>query len=202
VKSYSYKSYCVGLVSGALLTIAAFLWWGTLRGLWIGSNIERLEASLSAPSFPKPSKLALYGQPDWNWSLRTLDGKEVRLSEFKGKVLFITFWATWCYPCVAEIPGIQRLRDSLRNEPVAFLLITNQPAGLVRWFVTEKHITLPIFVQQGQAPTIFKTMGVPATFILSRDGTIIFRYLGAAKWDADSCKDFMRLLIEFDREQG
>ncbi len=154
-----------------------------------------LEARHAPLQFPDPSNLSSYGEADGTWTIQTLDGQEKTLSEFKGNVLFITFWTTGCSYCIAEMSGIQKLYASLKNEDIAFLLISNEDETTVRKFVDKNHYTVPVYVRGQDLPKVFQTRGIPATFILSRDGTVVFKYVGYASWDEASCVRFLRSLI-------
>ena len=194
----SFKSFLVGVLAGVL---ASFL---LLVGLGFAiyfmaknrvADFEKAEVLLLAPDFPATSKLTVHGQAQWDWTLRTLDGKEVRLGDFRGKVLFVNFWATWCQPCVREMPAIGRLQASLKEERVAFLLITDEEANTVQKFVKERKWSLPIYLNSGELPPGFNAIGVPTTFMVSPDGGIIYKRFGAAQWDDDSCRKFIRALL-------
>jgi thiol-disulfide isomerase/thioredoxin len=157
---------------------------------------EKLEVTLDSPEFPSDPKIAAYGQADYRWSVWTLDGSEVALSQFKGKVLFLNFWATWCQPCIAEMPSIQSLYDSLRHENVAFLLISHEDDTIVRQFMEKKRFTFPIYLQKGESPRLFQTDVIPATFILNRDGGLVFKHVGSAKWNGEPTFRFLRRLMQ------
>jgi len=190
----SYKSYFVGLLSGVLFTIAGLLVLANIATSRMANRLGISETVLASPAFPDLAQLTAYGQPDWDWSLYTLDGKQVPFASFRGKTLFITYWATWCRPCVSELPSIQRLHDSLKNEPIEFLLITDEHPGAVQYFLSKRQFSLPVYRQQGQTPPLFRSIGVPATFIVSRDGALVFKHTGAARWDDPACLAFLRSL--------
>ena len=119
----------------------------------------------------------------------------MRLSQFKGKVVFMNFWATWCRPCGAEKPTIQNLYNYLKNEDVVFLLISNEKKETVQAFVEKRKFTFPVYLYKDDLPNVLKSPGIPATFILDRDGVIVFKHVGLAKWDDESCWSFLRGLM-------
>jgi len=189
------KYFFIGMGSGVLLTVAVIVVIVIIFIKTMSGNIEKMEATLSPPQFPEYSKLSIYGTADYSWSYRTLEGKELMFSELKGKVVFINFWATWCKPCVAEMPAIQNLYDSLKNENIAFLLISNEDEKTIQKFMDEKRFTFPVYLRSKELPKVFKTIGIPATFIISRDGSVVFKHVGSAKWDDESCLSFIRGLM-------
>ncbi len=189
------KYFFIGLASGVALTIAVIAVGGYILFTMMTVDPKMAEENLPAPDFPPTSQRSIYGQADYGWKFRTLDGKDVMLSEFKDKVVFINLWATWCKPCVYEMPSIQTLYDSLKNEEVAFLLISDETEETIRKFMAEKNYTFPVYLRSEELPTVFKTMGIPATFILSRDGAVVFKHVGSAKWDDVSSLKFIRELM-------
>lgn len=151
---------------------------------------KTLESRLEVPSFPSTT-LA-----DYDWTVQSLDGQDFKMTEAKGKVVFLNFWATWCPPCVAEMPSIQRLHKKLKDDGIAFVCISNEEASKINQFVREKGFTFPIYTMRGAPPAIFKTRGIPSTFILSPDGKIAFKHVGSAKWDDEKSIDFIKGLMK------
>lgn len=192
-------------VPGLVCTLALFF----LVFKTVGPGLSVVEDMLSphiSLSFPQGSSAGAerLSAEQFTWPLRTLDGKEVRLSKFKGKVLFVNLWATWCGSCIAEMPSLQRLYDSLKDEPIAFLMITNENAKTVRRFVNSEGFTAPVYLTGGRIPSVFQTGFIPATFILDGEGRIRFRHIGMARWDDESNVQFLRGLMDsqppMDRE--
>jgi thiol-disulfide isomerase/thioredoxin len=134
-----------------------------------------------------------HGRADYDWALRTLDGRELRLADFRGQPLFINVWATWCGPCRDEMPDIQALHDSMKSDHVAFLLISEEEADEVRSYMDRNQFTFPVYVT-ARTPDVFESRGIPATFIVDQAGEIVFRRVGAARWDSDACRNFLRAL--------
>ena len=190
------KYFFIGMATGVVLVILIICVGGYFLYKQVSKNsLEQIKTELLPPSFPDKSRIAIIGQADYSWPLQTLDGRETTLSEFRDKVVFINLWATWCMPCVAEMPNIQSLYDSLKSEQVAFLVISNEPKETVKKFLNDKKFTFPVYLCNKELPGVFKTMGIPATFILSRDGSVVFKEVGSAKWDDVSSLNFLRGLM-------
>jgi len=116
--------------------------------------------------------------------LRTLEGQIVDASTFSDRTLFLNFWATWCAPCVAELPSIERLVKRLEGTDVAFACVSREPLDKVKTFATGKPLRVPFYVLADEPPAIFETRSIPATFIV-KDGDIVSQHIGAARWDTD-----------------
>jgi len=185
------KNFFIGAGAGILFTIiliaaGSYLiyWWFSSRDM---SEVSKaLESGLEAPPFPSEI-LADYG-----WTMKALDGKEFNMAETKGKVVFLNFWATWCAPCVVEMPSIQRLYDKTKNDQVIFVCVTEEESPKVSRFIKEKGFTFPIYTMSGKPPGVFKTRGIPATFILSPEGKVAFGHVGSAKWDDEKSIEFIK----------
>jgi len=122
------------------------------------------------------------GNPAPAYAATTLDGDELSLEELRGRVVVLNVWATWCAPCVREMPGLEELHRSYGEHQVAVLGAsidrgTAEPA--VRRFVDEHDITFTILLDpDGTVESRFRTIGVPETFLLDAEGTIRHRWIG------------------------
>ena len=171
-----------GVIVGFLTTLVLIV-----GSLVIGSRVlkRRLGGQLKPPSLPT-------GAWDYVMDAKDLSGAPANLSELSGKALVLNFWATWCAPCVAEMPNLQRLRDKTSDLDVQFACVTREPVDLVRKFVEKRGIDLPVFVLETEPPDCFKSRAIPATFVLDKNGVIVMRHFGAARWDAEEVVAFVR----------
>lgn len=138
--------------------------------------------------------LEVYGQADYDWTLRTLGGEQVSLDAYRGRVLFINMWASWCAPCVAEMAGIERLKNSMRDSEVEFLLVSPEDPAPVERFVKRYGYNLPIFLEVDPMPDAFGLQALPTTFVVDRAGNIVLKHRGAAEWDQEAVWAFLRSL--------
>jgi len=118
----------------------------------------------------------------------------MELGAFKGKVVFLDFWATYCGPCLAEFPGISSLAQSMKNESVVFLAVTREKPERVREFLSKNHLAVPIYLADEQLPPDLPVVGIPATYILDRNGKAVYRSVGGANWDDDAARSFLHAL--------
>jgi len=142
-----------------------------------------------------PAQRKDLGATDYRFSIKTLNGVEVSFSQFRGKPIFLNVWATWCSPCVKEMPDIQALADSLQQEDIAFVLLSEESLDEVKQFVTQEGLHAPVYVATGALPEVFDSRGIPATFLIDTQGTIVARRIGAAGWDNDTCRNYLRGML-------
>ena len=131
--------------------------------------------------------------------LQDLQGNTVKFSSLRNKVIFLNIWATWCPPCVAEMPGIQSLYDKVKgNKNIAFVMLSVDQNGMekVKKFVAKKGYTFPVYLPASGVPAIFETRSIPATFILAKDGKVAVRHDGMANYDTKEVKEYMENLAK------
>lgn len=150
---------------------------------------------------PNSSDMKVVGEADYDWPLKSLDGRELSLADFKDKVVFVNVWATWCGPCREEMPGIQALHDAMAKEGVEFVIVSEEAEETVRAFVEKEGYTFPVYVS-GKMPGVFETNGIPATFVVNRQGHIVLKETGMRNWNATRCHEFLKALVNEEGASG
>ncbi len=136
-------------------------------------------------------------EADFTLKLTTLDGAPVSLESMKGKVIFINFWATWCAPCLAEMPYIENLYQDLKDENVAFVMIaTDDDIELSQKYVAAKGYTLPFYRLAGQVPQMYQVRSLPTTYVISPTGKMATVHFGMANYDTRGFRKFMKDLAK------
>ncbi len=137
---------------------------------------------------------------------RALDiatGDSVGLDSFAGDVVLLNVWATWCIPCEAEMPSMQRLYDEL--SPLGFQVVAvsvdgSGPEHIKEW-IDERGLTFRVLQDQsGNIERTYQTIGVPETFIIDRDGVIVKKVIGATEWDHPTHTALLRQLLSQPKE--
>ncbi|HVF64675.1 MAG TPA: TlpA disulfide reductase family protein [Casimicrobiaceae bacterium] len=126
------------------------------------------------------------GDPAPALVLNDLDGREVRLDNFRGRTVVVNFWATWCGPCVAEMPSLSRLRDKLSGVGVEVIGVNLQEnAARIRPFAEKLGLDFPIVRDHdGSVTKAWKATVFPTTYVVGPDGRIALVALGEVNWDA------------------
>ncbi|TAJ13267.1 TlpA family protein disulfide reductase [Marinilabiliaceae bacterium JC017] len=133
---------------------------------------------------------------DLSFRLEALaDGTEIMPVSASGKTIFLNFWATWCPPCIAELPSINKLYE-LYGDDVAFFFITNEEPETVRSFLEKRGYDLPVYILKDRVPEIFYSRSIPASYLISQKGQIIMKKQGAANWDGSKVKRKLNELLD------
>jgi thiol-disulfide isomerase/thioredoxin len=144
-----------------------------------------------------PSKIDVDEQKtlsSYQWKLKDLDGHVVDFEEAKGKVVLINFWATWCPPCIAEMPSMQKLYDDYK-EKVVFVFVSNESQETLQNFLNENHYNFKVYNKMSKDPETFDVSSIPRTFLIDRKGTIIIDKSGAANWNSESVRNTLDSLL-------
>lgn len=131
-------------------------------------------------------------EPDWQ--LRSDFDTLLDFKTTKGKVVFINFWATWCPPCIAEMPSIQKLYNDYADK-VVFLMVTNDGFETVAKFKTKEGYNFEVFNPLNSAPNELKINVIPRTIIINTKGEIVVNESGAVDWNSDKVRSQLDLLL-------
>lgn len=148
------------------------------------SSIQRLLAF-------SPSELSEKNQVtvrSYDWDLMDLDGNAYNFSASNEKVIVLNLWATWCPPCVAEMPSLQKLYDKY-GDKLAFYMVSNEQPETIKRFMDKHQYSFPVYIPQGNYPREFDSNSLPTTYILDQSGTIIVNEVGAHNWFSKSFQD-------------
>ena len=144
---------------------------------------------------PRESDEVVYVSPkDLNWQVTDLDGNRVNINNESGKPKLINFWATWCPPCLAEMPSLNHLFNEY-GDKVDFYMISSEEASVIEKFLERKEYSFPVYALNANPPELFISRSIPATFIISPKGQVVMKKQGAARWDSDGVKELLDKLI-------
>ena len=173
---------------GVALTLSIVI--GSLR-LWAAiSTTDGSSANLPPPTAATGQTLDRLSAEELSWQCTNVAGDALVLGELTDDVLFYNVWATWCPPCVAELPSIAALRDALPADKVRFLLVSTESAETVREFAKTRNLDLP-FASAETLPEALRTQSIPATFVLQGD-RVLYRHVGGANWNHPPFRDWLR----------
>ena len=133
------------------------------------------------------------------FTLVDLHGKWKSLSEYKGKVILLNFWATWCGPCRVEMPSMETVYRDLKNEGFEILAISSDPQGVVvtRPYSESNALTFPILHDtEYDVSGVYGVRTLPMSFLIDRKGTLRHRVFGARDWNSPEAKEIIRNLLK------
>lgn len=150
-----------------------------------------IAATLSADVVADDEQITL---EDYHWNLMDLEGQHIDFKSTKGKVALVNVWATWCPPCVAELPSFMELYGDYKDKLV-FAFVANDEKEKVEAFLKKKGYGLPVYFQASKAPQELTSTTIPATYIISRSGKIVVDEKGAANWNSERIRALLDELI-------
>ncbi len=168
------------LVAGVVMT-ALF---GVALAIKLRPQLNLLEVGSTAPDF---TAVELPG------------GRPATIENYRGKVVLLNIWATWCPPCKVEMPSMERLHQKLAGTDFQLVAVSvdEEDSSVVNKFVHEYGLTFPVLHDQdGSIRQIYQTTGVPESFVIDRDGVIVKKVIGAADWDAPVNENLIRRLLD------
>jgi peroxiredoxin len=162
--------------------------WGTIL-LWMSPLLFLLiflsYGVLTRPPAVPGEAAPRLGQPLPDFTLPDLQGNPVQLSKRQGNVIFINIWATWCPPCVEEMPTIQQLYEQLHGHGLEVLAISVDALGtqVVGPFMQKHRLTFPVLLDAAsRIPRLYRTSGVPESFIVDKRGRLVEKIVGPRDW--------------------
>ena len=175
------------------------------RGQWIavGGILTLLSAAIGAGMALSPDIRPVGpGTKAPNFSAADLvTGDTVQLSDYKGEVVLLNIWATWCGPCEVEMPAIQRLHEALAPSGLKIVAVSvdeTTPSTVRKW-VEERGLTFDVLHNRsGHLERLYQTTGLPETFVIDREGVIVKKDIGARKWDSAAQSAILRRLLGID----
>lgn len=153
----------------------------SLESLYASVGIQRVSPPVEAPDF----------------TLKNLEGSEVSLKDFEGKVVFLNFWASWCGPCREEMPSMERLWQRFKEEDFVILAVDlRESRDEVVSFMNEYGLTFPVLLDsKGEVGSMFGVRAIPTTYLLDSEGKIVGGAIGARNWESDDAFELIESLL-------
>ena len=134
-----------------------------------------------------------------SFKLRNIKGNYESLESYRGEVVVLNFWATWCAPCRIEMPSFEKLYRRYRSEGVTVLAITldKNSENKIKSFVDEYGLSFPILLdEKGEVERLYPSMTIPFTYIIDRQGRIVARVDGAKNWESSETFEAIEYLLK------
>jgi thiol-disulfide isomerase/thioredoxin len=180
--------------------ISDFLFAGLIVMLLIPSTRSMILSGVSAirtwitnPVIPESKRLPLSDE-GLNWNLTDEKGTTVTFSALRGEVIFLNQWATWCPPCRAELPSIERLYKKYGNQ-VKFVILTGEDPAIVREFMTKQGYSFPVYFGNAAGAELL-SRSIPITHLINRKGEILISKKGAFNWNAGKVRRIIDKMLK------
>ena len=131
---------------------------------------------------------------DYHFFVKDLSGNKINFEQFKGKVIFLNLWATWCGPCRAEMAEIQNLYSRMDKDKVVFVMLSidlDKNKGKVVNYIHDKAFTFPVFMTSGYLTEQLNVPSIPTTFVISKSGKVVMKEVGTKNYNTDKFKKFL-----------
>jgi thiol-disulfide isomerase/thioredoxin len=132
---------------------------------------------------------------NYQWKLKDSTGKIVSLEAYKGKIVLINFWATWCPPCIAEMPSMQKLYADYQDK-IVFLFVTTDSFEKANTFLIKESLDLPVYQSLSHPPSEMDSSTIPATYLIDKQNNLVLAKIGAADWNSDSFRKKLDSLLK------
>ena len=180
---------------GAIILVIGFLYVTGLHTQVIGT----MQRGLLATGLIKPSIPSItddFPQARREFYFADENGFTQSLENYDGDVIFMNIWATWCPPCIAEMPSINALYQEFKDaDNISFLLVSmDEDFEKAKSFMNNRNYTMPIYHYRGKAPGTYESTMIPTTYVISADGKLMMEKRGLAKYDTPEFKEFIREL--------
>jgi thiol-disulfide isomerase/thioredoxin len=136
---------------------------------------------------------------DFNFTVRNSAGEQIKFEKYKGKVVFLNLWATWCGPCRAEMPTIQSLYEKMDTTKVVFVMLSidyDKDEPKVGTYILKYKYTFPVYRPSGDLTSQLDIPSIPTTFIINKDGKIVRKEVGAMDYDTPRFRKFLSELSQ------
>lgn len=175
----------------ALVLLLILRYTGALSGISALSNRAVLETGLlnADPDSYDSRKDAF----EYGFAVRKTDGTVVDFNDYRGKTIFLNMWATWCGPCRAEMPSIQKLYESVGTDSIQFVMLSidrEEDLNKVEQYIATKKFSFPTFIA-GELPEQLQVKIIPTTFVISPEGVIVYKKSGMADYNTNKFRKFL-----------
>jgi len=140
---------------------------------------------------------------DLQWRITNLDGETMRLESFKGKVIFINMWASWCGPCRAELPEIDNLYRKNTNPDLVFIIMSlDKDPDTMYKYLENNDFTFPVYRTYDQLPGFFNAGSIPTSYLIDKKGNLVMKTVGIASYDTPEFRDYLDRLASGGQQQS
>ncbi|WP_299455343.1 TlpA disulfide reductase family protein [uncultured Microscilla sp.] len=193
------KSLKRALIEWAVLLVIIGILWVTGWYKDLAAGMQQLVLKTGFVQASAHKKEAQTTAP-YNFKLRSLDGKPFNFADLRGKTVFLNIWASWCPPCIAEMPDIYQLYQEVHSKHIKFVMLSldDDPEKAAR-FIRRKGYDFPVYTQATPLPHAYSSKTIPTTFVISPQGKIVVKHTGMAAYNTNK---FKKLLMDITQTKN
>ncbi len=174
--------------SGLHTEIIGFAQRGLLATGAMNPDVEQIEAETEDNN-------TVATKADFSLQLMNSKGEKVSMEQYRGKVIFINFWATWCPPCVAEMPGINKMYNDIDKDKIEVLMVSfDQKFEKAVQYKTKNKYDFEVYASAAAIPAMYESQSIPTTYVINSKGELVFTHKGMADYNRQDFKDFLNSL--------
>jgi thiol-disulfide isomerase/thioredoxin len=179
-------------ILGAIAIVLILKVTGVLSGISYFTNSALMKTGIMDAT---PGSASEAGETfDYNFKIKSLTGEVVDFNQFKGKVVFINLWATWCGPCRVEMPSIQELYNGVDQNKIQFVMLSldrDSDLPKIIKFVDKNKFTFPVYQPIGFLSPLFDVSSIPTTFIVDKNGKVVSKKVGTTNFNTKKFKNYL-----------
>jgi peroxiredoxin len=194
MKKYLILLIIVIIVGGSMYTLSTYNASNSKSNSSVGKTNKSNTAQNNASTQPIETNPNAAKTKAIDFKLKDLNGKELSLSDLKGKKVFLNFWATWCPPCKAEMPEIEKLYQETKNSNLVIVAVEiGEPLNTVKPFIASNKYNFKVLIDPNQSvATQYNVTSIPTSYFINKDGNIISKSIGGM--NIDQMKAYIKLL--------
>lgn len=152
-----------------------------------------------AESFQQKSKIVVAGDPAPDFTLENMQGEKVSLAQMRGKIVIVNFWASWCPPCRREMPSMEILHKTFKDDGLVLLAVNVEKEGRksIAKFLQSSPYSFPILIDdEATAQNLYGVFQFPESFIIDRNGVVVKKVIGAVNWMGGDLYNLLRFMLK------
>lgn len=182
-----------GIITSAIALILLGLFFFTPVGDWVKGLIN--EKTLAGPNTEKPLREFSLNDENLAISLKGYNGTaDANLADFRGQVVFLNFWGSWCPPCIAEMPSIQKLHETYGDKIKIVLITMNDKPEKFVPFLEKHNYSMPVYEASSLIPKVLIPKSFPTTYIIDKKGEVVLKEIKSADWNSQEIHDLINKL--------
>ena len=178
--------------TGRHTDVIGFAQRGILATGLMNPDVEELSQLRQNENNNETATVSDLAKADLSLKLMDMEGNTTSLAALKGKVIFLNFWATWCPPCVAEMPSIDKLHEEMGDEVAFVMLSLDEDFEKAKAFDKRKGYGLPIYAPASNLPAMYQSSAIPTTYVIDANGNLALTHKGMADYSDPEFKKFLK----------